>query len=68
MLAIPETCVNKIITLYPSSLFTGHQGGIKIYLAIGDKFFIAGLIHYLRLYVKECHICQLSRNDKPPVR
>ena len=33
-----------------------------------DKFFIPGLIHYLRSYIKGCHICQLSRNDKLPVR
>ena len=39
-----------------------------MYLTIGDKFFISGLIHYLRSYIKGCHICQLSRNDKPPVR
>ena len=30
LLAIPETCANKIITLYHSSLFAGHQGVIKI--------------------------------------
>ena len=29
LLAIPETSANKIITLYQSSLFTGHQGVIK---------------------------------------
>ena len=45
LLAIPETCANKIITVYHSSLFAGHQGMIKVYLAIGDKFFIPGLIH-----------------------
>ena len=28
-LAIPETCVDKIITLYHSSLFAGHQGVLK---------------------------------------
>ena len=39
-----------------------------MYLTIGDKFFIPGLIHYLRSYIKGCHICELSRNDKPPVR
>ena len=27
--AVPETCTNKIITLYHSSLFAGHQGVIK---------------------------------------
>ena len=29
VLAVPETCADKIITLYHSSLFTGHQGVIK---------------------------------------
>ena len=29
LLAIPEICANKIITLYQSSLFAGHQGVIK---------------------------------------
>ena len=49
LLAIPEICADKIITLYHSSLFTRHQGIIKIYLTISDKFFILGLIHYLHL-------------------
>ena len=65
VLAIPETCVDKIITLYHKSLFAGHQGVIKTYLTISDKFFI---IHYLRSYIKGCHLCQLSCNEKPPSR
>ena len=32
ILAISKTCANKIITLYHSSLFPGHQGIIKMYL------------------------------------
>ena len=47
VLAIPEMSTNNIIALYHSSLFTGHQGVIKIYLTISDKFFIPNLIHYL---------------------
>ena len=43
LLAIPEVCVDKIITLYHSSLYAGHQGVIKMYLSISDKFFILGL-------------------------
>ena len=39
MLAIPESCVDKIITLYHASLFGGHQGVVKTYLTISDKFF-----------------------------
>ena len=68
VLAIPETCTDKIITLYDKSLFAGHQGVIKTYLTISDKFFIPNLIHYLRSYIKGYHICQLSRNEKPPTR
>ena len=30
LLAMPETCADKITTLYHSSLFAGHQGVIKI--------------------------------------
>ena len=66
--AIPETCVDHIISLYHSSLFAGHQGVIKTYLTINNKFFIPNLICYLRLYIKGCHICQPTRNEKPPTR
>ena len=64
VLAIPEECVDKIITLYHKSLFVGHQGVIRTYLTISDKFFIPNLINYLRSYIKGCHMCQLSRNEK----
>ena len=68
LLAIPEICADKIITLYHSSLFAGHRGVMKTYLTIGDKFFISGLIHYLLSYIKGCHIHQLSRTDELPTR
>ena len=68
VLAIPETCADMKITLYHKSLFAGHQGVIKTYLTISDKFFIPNLIHYFRSYIKGCHICQLSRNKKQPTR
>ena len=48
ILAIPETCTHKIITLYHKSLVAGHQGIIMTYLTISDTFFIPNLIHYLR--------------------
>ena len=67
-MAIPEICADRIITLYHSRLFAGHQGVIKTYLTISDKFFIPNLIHYLRSYIKGCHICQLVQNKKPPTR
>ena len=66
LLPIPKICANKIITLYHSSLFVGYKVVINTYFIIGDKFLIPGLIHYLTLYMKECHIWQISRNEKPP--
>ena len=68
VLAILETCVDNIISLYHSSLFAGHQGVIKTYFTLSNKFFIPNSIHYLRLYMKGCHICQLTRNEKPLTR
>ena len=68
VLAIPEVCVDQMIALYHSSLFAGHQGVVKTYLTMADKFFIPDLTHYLHSYIKGCHICQLSKKDKIPNR
>ena len=68
VLAVSETCPDKIISLYHSSLFAGHQGVIKTYLTISETFFIPNLVHYLMSYIKGCYICQLACNEKPPVR
>ena len=38
LLVITEMCADKIITLYHSNLFAGHQGVIKTYLTISDRF------------------------------
>ena len=68
LLAVPEICADKIIMLYHTSLSVGHQGVIKMYLTISDRFLIPGLMHYLRSFIKGCHTCQLVRADKLPTR
>ena len=69
LLAIPDTCADKIITLYHSNLFAEHQGVIKTYLTINDRFFIPNLMHYLRSYIKGCtYLSTEIEKDKPPVR
>ena len=68
VLAIPEVCVDQMIALYHSSLLAGHQGVVKTCLTLSDKFFIPDLMHYLRSYIKSCHVCQLSNKDKIPNR
>ena len=58
LLAISEIATDKIITLYHSSLFAGHQGVIKTYLTINDKFFIPNLNTLFAIsYIKGYHIC-----------
>ena len=52
LLAIPETCADKIITLYHSNLLAGHLGVIKTYLTISDRFFIPNLMHYFKVIYK----------------
>ena len=58
VLVIPEICIDKIITLYHTNLFPGHRGVVKTYLTMKDKFFIPNLMHYLRSFIKGCHVCQ----------
>ena len=68
VLAIPEICIDKITALYHTNLYAGHQGVVKTYLTMKDKFFIPNLMHYFRSFIKGCHICQPSRSDKLPTR
>ena len=68
ILAISETCEDRIVELYHSSLFMGHQGLIKMYLTISDRFFVPNHVHYLRSYIKGCYLCQMTHNEKLPSR
>ena len=52
VLAIPEICVDKIIALYHTSLFAGHQGVVKMYLTMKDKFFIPEFNALLKIFHK----------------
>ena len=63
VLAIPEMCTDKIITLYHKSLFAGHQGVIKTYLTISDKFFIPNSIHYI-IYERLSHMSIIKNQSK----
>ena len=69
VLAIPKICIDKIIALYHTSLFAGHQGVVKdISYYERQIFHPESLMHYLRSFMKGCPVCQLSRSDKPPTR
>ena len=59
--------MDKIITLYHTSLFAGHQGVVKTYLTINDVIHSKFNILF-QSYIKGCHICQLACNEKSPMR
>ena len=63
VLTIPESCVDRIFTLYHIDIVAGHYGVIKTYLTIKEKFFISDLLYFLTMYIKACHICQLHKNE-----
>ena len=46
LLAISETCADKIISLHHWSIFAGYQDVIKTYWTIGEKFFLPDLMHH----------------------
>ena len=46
LLAAPEICADKIITLYHTSLFVGHQGVVKTYL-ISMVSFSSQVLHII---------------------
>ena len=52
ILAIPEICVDKIISLYHTSLFTGHQGVVETYLMMKDRFFYSKSDALLKIFHK----------------
>ena len=66
VIGLMEKQQNDKSTQVYSSLSAGHQGVIKTYLTIADKFFIPDHMHYLPSYIKGCHICKLTTKDKIP--
>ena len=60
-LAIPEACVDKFIELHHTNLFMGHQGEIKTYLTISNKFFIPNLMHYLRSFLSMSYLSVVQK-------
>ena len=67
-LCIPESCVDAILDLYHSSILAGHQGTLKCFLTISDRFYILNLAHYIRMYTASCHRCQMIKQGKSKQR
>ena len=52
VLAISELCLDKIIALYHTSLFAGHQGVVKTYLTMKGQIFHSELNALFEIFHK----------------
>ena len=63
LLAIPEVCADKIIALYHSSLFAGHQGVIKTYLTISNRFYIPNIDALFKVLYKRLSYFSVKQKE-----
>ena len=61
LLAIPDSCSHYIINHYHDSLVSSHQGIIKCFYKIKQKYFIPKLFDKLTQYIQSCAICQARK-------
>ena len=58
VLCVPDVSAHFIISHYHDSLVANHQGVIKTYYTIKDKYFIPNLFDKLVKYIQSCAVCQ----------
>ena len=63
LLCIPETCIPTILYHYHDIYFAGHQGVLRMYNTLREKFYFPNMMDCIRKYIISCHCCQ-SRRDK----
>ncbi|CAF1040203.1 unnamed protein product [Brachionus calyciflorus] len=62
---LPETAVKEVLRLGHSSIFGGHLGTKKTFSKILSRFFRPHLKASIIDYVKNCDICQRTKNTQP---
>ena len=57
-LAIPSVCREKVMLSTHDHVTTGHNGGLRTYLRVREKFFWPKMRDYIRRWVMTCKTCQ----------
>ena len=60
-LVIPERLIPHILYQYHDTSMAGHQGVLRTYYTIKDKYYIHDLLPITRRYVRACHDCQVRK-------
>ena len=63
-LAVPQSVVPYIMSLYHDSLLACHQGMIRMAETIKEKFHFPHLYQQVANYVKTCHTCQMRKQPQ----
>ena len=64
LLCIPERYIPYLLYYYHDSLLAGHQGVLRMYLTLRERFFVPNLFHCIRQYVASCSDCQMTRKKE----
>ena len=58
VLAVPDRCLAYIFSMHHDSLWSGHLGLRKTFVAIRSKYFIPALYEKLQNWIRSCAHCQ----------
>ena len=64
ILCVPPSKIDIFLDQYHTSLLGGHSGITKCYQTLRQRIYCPNLPYYVRLYIINCHICQLFKNSK----
>ena len=63
LLCIPETFIPAILYQYHDLVLAGHQGVLRTYLTLKQKYWFPNMFLFIRKYILSCSTCQ-SRKEK----
>ena len=63
LLCIPDTFISTILYQYHDFLLAGHQGVLRTYLTLKQKYWFSNMFLCIRKYILSCSTCQ-SRKEK----
>ena len=65
LFVLPKNTVNEVIKVGHSSVFSGHLGTKKTCSRILSRFFRPHLKVAINEYIKNCDLCQHTKNTQP---
>ncbi len=61
VLCVPEEFVPQILYHYHDYIMSGHQGIVRTYLMVREKYFFPHMFKKVQQYVRSCHLCQTTK-------